>query len=46
MPFAFQSRPDSTAITVSNVPEIEVIKLPTCEESKNKIIKTITEAVK
>lgn len=47
MTFDFQSRPDlpiSTATSVSNVPEIEVIDPPPCEESKNTIIKTIAEA--
>lgn len=49
MTFDFQSRSDlpiSTATTVSNVPGIEVIEPPTCEKSKNEIIKTIAEAEK
>lgn len=49
MTFDFQSRPDlpiSTATSVSNVPDIEVIEPPSCEESKNEIIKTVAEAEK
>ncbi|WP_028778017.1 DUF11 domain-containing protein [Shimazuella kribbensis] len=49
MTFDFQSRPDlpiSTATSVSNVPGVEVIEPPLCEESKNEIIKTVAEAEK
>jgi uncharacterized repeat protein (TIGR01451 family) len=47
MTFDFQSRPDlpiSTATSVSNVPGIDVIEPPPCDESKNEIIKTVAEA--
>jgi uncharacterized repeat protein (TIGR01451 family) len=49
MTFDFQSRPDlpiSTATVISNVPGIDVIEPPHCEESKNEIIKTVAEAEK